>query len=82
MRENISKSLFADSVNIIDFLSEISGILSSKSEARRSVQSNAISINKIKVTDIDARLSHNDWLSGQFILVENGKKNKYVIKIQ
>ncbi len=79
---NISKSLFADSVNIIDFLSEISGILSSKSEARRSVQSNAISINKIKVTDIDARLSHNDWLSGQFILVENGKKNKYVIKIQ
>ena len=67
--------------NILDFLSELTGILPSRSEAKKAIQNNAISINKLKISTLDAAITTEDLLHGQFILVENGKKNKFLVKI-
>ena len=66
---------------ILDFLSDLTGILPSRSEAKKAIQNNAISINKLKISTLDAAITIEDLLHGQYILVENGKKNKFLVKI-
>jgi tyrosyl-tRNA synthetase len=65
---------------MLDFLSDTTGILPSRSEAKKAIQNNAISVNKVKISALDGVVSAEDLLHGQFILVENGKKNKYLVK--
>ncbi|HMS30721.1 MAG TPA: tyrosine--tRNA ligase [Saprospiraceae bacterium] len=77
----IHRTNLVQSANIIDFLSEKSGLFSSKSEARRAIQSNAVSINKIKITDLNHLINPSDAIHGQFFLVENGKKNKFMLTL-
>jgi tyrosyl-tRNA synthetase len=67
-------------ISIVDLLSEATPITASKSEARRAIQSNAISINKEKITDHELNISTEHLLHGKYLMIENGKKNKYMIK--
>ena len=76
----VSKLTAADS--LIDFLSDTTNILASKSEARRAIQGNAIAINKEKVADVDAVVGTENLLHNRFLLVENGKKRRYLIVIE
>ncbi|MEM7572946.1 MAG: tyrosine--tRNA ligase [Bacteroidota bacterium] len=66
---------------IVDFLSTTTTITSSKSEARRAVQNNAVSINKTKIGDPDFPVTTEDLLHDRFLLIENGKKRKYLIEV-
>ncbi len=66
-------------INIIDFLSDESGILKSKGEARRALKENSISINKAKVKE-DFIISETDLLNGTWILAQRGKKNYFLVK--
>ena len=68
-------------INIVDLLSEATPITASKSEARRAIQSNAISINKEKIADQELSISTELLLHGKYLMIENGKKNKYMIKV-
>jgi tyrosyl-tRNA synthetase len=68
-------------VHILDFLSELTGILASKSEAKKAIQNNAISVNKIKINALEGQITTNDLLHDRFIMVENGKKNKYLVEV-
>ena len=68
--------------SLIDFLSDTTSILASKSEARRAIQGNAIAINKEKVADVDAGVGSQDLLHGRFLLVENGKKRRYLVVVE
>lgn len=65
--------------NVIDLISEQSGFLKSKGEARRELQSNAISINKEKVND-SFSVSEKDLIDGKFLLLQKGKKNYFIVK--
>ena len=76
----LSKQILSTS-KIIDLISEHTGILESKSEARRAIQSNAVSINKDKVSDIDTDMHGVPLLHNRYLMVEHGKKNKYLIRI-
>jgi len=64
-------------LSIIDFLAN-TGILKSKGEARRSVKENSISINKAKVGE-EKIISDEDLLNNEFVLVQKGKKNKFLV---
>lgn len=68
--------------NLIDFLAEVTGAVSSKSEARRAIQGNAISINKEKIGDPDFVVSGDQLLHDAFMLLENGKKRKYLVIVE
>ena len=65
--------------NIIDLISEKSGFLKSKGEARRELSSNAISINKEKVNET-FEISEKDLIDGKFLLLQKGKKNYFIVK--
>ena len=65
--------------NIIDLLSEKSGFLKSKGEAKRELQGNAISVNKEKIKD-DFVASEKDFIDGKFLLLQKGKKQYFIVK--
>ena len=65
-------------LNILDIVAEKTQIFSSKGEARRMIKSNAVSINKEKITE-DVQLSENNLLNGKYILAQKGKKNYFLI---
>ena len=67
--------------NILDFLAVKTSILPSKGEARKMVQGNGISVNKDKVTSIDASVTEADIVNGHYILAQKGKKNYFIINI-
>ncbi len=66
-------------LNIVDLLVE-TGVLSSRGEAKKAVQGNGVSVNKIKITALDHTVTTGDLLYNQYLLLENGKKNKYLVK--
>ena len=74
----IDKNELGD-VGIISALAEKTGFLKSNGEARRDLKENAISVNKTKVKG-DYLLSETDLIHDQFILLQKGKKNYYVIQ--
>ncbi|MBK9044788.1 MAG: tyrosine--tRNA ligase [Saprospiraceae bacterium] len=76
----ISKDYFDAPQVIIDLLSVYCPIFPSKTEARKAIQNNAVSVNKIKIIHHDHELKKEDLLHGKYLLVENGKKNKFVLK--
>jgi tyrosyl-tRNA synthetase len=67
--------------NIESLLTEQGHIFNSKSEFRRCVQQNAVSINKNKLSSTERTITESDFLHGKYLLIENGKKNKYVLKL-
>ena len=77
----ISKNDIENGINIIDVLNEKSGFLKSNGEARRALTANSISVNKAKVTE-DFTLTSNNLINNQFVLLQSGKKNYFVIRIK
>ena len=65
--------------NIIDLISEKSGFLKSKGEAKRELAGNSISINKEKI-DETFTVADSDLIDEKFLLVQKGKKNYFIIK--
>jgi tyrosyl-tRNA synthetase len=55
-------------------------IYPSKGEARRAIQGNALSVNKVKITDINQPLNF-DLLNDKYLLIAKGKKN-HLIKVK
>ena len=67
-------------VGIVDLLSEKSGFLSSKGEAKRELTGNAISVNKNKVDDSFVVKKEN-LIENKFLLLQKGKKTYFVVKV-
>jgi tyrosyl-tRNA synthetase len=66
----------------IEVLAGIEGLFTSKSDARRAIKGNAISINKIKVNDENMPIDEQHLLRDKYIFLENGKKNKIMIRVE
>tara|TARA_B100001115_G_C15838940_1_gene420095 strand:- start:1402 stop:2682 length:1281 start_codon:yes stop_codon:yes gene_type:complete len=79
-QKEITKSELAGKVTIIDLLYSISGFLKSNGEARRALSENSISINKKKAS-IDFMVGEEDLIANQYILLQRGKKNYFVLKV-
>jgi len=74
-----SRKILENGLEILSALSKDSGFLKSISEARRSLKENAISVNKLKVSE-KYILTTNDLIGNQFILLQRGKKNYFILK--
>ncbi|PWQ92062.1 tyrosine--tRNA ligase [Leucothrix pacifica] len=77
----LKRDSHGDSLDMVSFLSTETGILPSKSEAMRSLKANSISINKEKVAE-GSEITEKDLLNGEFILVQKGKKNKFLVILE
>jgi tyrosyl-tRNA synthetase len=69
-----------EGIQLLEFLSDMTGIFPSRGEARRTVKENALSINKEKVGE-DKVVGVGDLLNGKYILVQKGKKNYFLVKL-
>ncbi len=76
----ISKSDIEDGMNIVTILNEKTGFLKSNGEARRALQANSIAVNKVKVTE-EFMVNKNDLVNNQFVLLQSGKKNYFVLRV-
>ena len=74
-----SRNILENGFDILSALSQDSGFLKSISEARRSLKENAISVNKLKVSE-KYILTSNDLIGNKFILLQRGKKNYFILK--
>lgn len=75
----VERSLIESGANIIDFLSEATGFLNSKGEARRALKENSISVNKEKVGD-DYTITKSDLIKDRYVLLQRGKKKYFIAK--
>jgi tyrosyl-tRNA synthetase len=75
----ISRIEIENGINIVVVLNEKTGFFKSNGEARRSLTANAIAVNKEKVTE-EFVLSNKDLINNQFVLLQSGKKNYFVIR--
>ncbi|MEW7281008.1 tyrosine--tRNA ligase [Aquimarina sp. 2201CG1-2-11] len=75
----VSKETIGNGLDIIGALAEQTGFLKSNGEARRALKENSIAVNKEKVTD-SYSISKEDLINNQFVLLQRGKKNYFVIR--
>ena len=76
----IKRSLLVDGIDIVTVLTNETGFFNSKGEARRALNQNAISINQAKVA-LDYFIGIKDLIANQYVLLQRGKKNYFVIKV-
>jgi tyrosyl-tRNA synthetase len=76
----ISRNDIENGIDMVSVLNEKTGFLKSNGEARRALSANSISINKEKVTE-EFSLSTKDLINNQFVLLQSGKKNYFVIRV-
>lgn len=79
-KADIEKAKVEGGVSVIDLLVEV-GFMPSKSEARRMIQQNAVSVGGNKVTDVGATLTLGDFKDG-YVIAQKGKKNFIKINLK
>ena len=67
-------------MDIIGALAEKTGFLKSNSEARRALKENSISVNMSKVAE-GYIITPNDLINDRFVLLERGKKSKFILRL-
>ena len=75
----VAKSDIEAGVPVIELLAAKTGVFPSKGEARKMIQGGGVSVNKEKVTDINASIGAETLLNGKYILAQRGKKNYYLL---
>ncbi|MDZ4794886.1 MAG: tyrosine--tRNA ligase [Bacteroidota bacterium] len=75
-----AKAKIDEQIDIVSFLADTT-IFPSKGEARKTLQGGGVSINRKKIESIDFKIGNHLLLHGQYLLVQKGKKNYYLVKV-
>jgi tyrosyl-tRNA synthetase len=75
--KTVSKEQLADG-GLVKLLAE-TGISKSNSEARKAIDNRAVSLNKTKIEDVQAKVTAADLLLDRYLFIENGFKNKFLL---
>ncbi|HEX2936923.1 MAG TPA: tyrosine--tRNA ligase [Bacteroidales bacterium] len=78
---NYSRAAITNGTDIVTFLADTT-IFPSKGEARKMVQGGGVSINKGKVDNIETKVDSSMLLNDKYILVQKGKKNYFLVKVE
>lgn len=76
---SISKTELTEGIDAATLFAEKSNVFASKGEAKKLIQGGGVSVNKEKLKDPADKLTINDLLNDQFIIVQKGKKNYYLL---
>ena len=79
VKSDYSLTTIRSGIDVLSFLAE-TGIFTSKGEARKMIQNGGVSINRNKVSDTAMPLGESLLLHNQYLLVQKGKKNYYLVK--
>ena len=75
----IPKEELEKGIGLLDLLAVSTSVFPSKGEARKMVQQGGVSINKNKITDINAVVGADLLLAGKYLLAQKGKKNYFLL---
>jgi tyrosyl-tRNA synthetase len=78
----IAREAIENGIGVVELLAEKTRVFESKSELRRTVQANGLSINKEKVADGEMRIDSSFLINGKYMLAQKGKKNYSVIIVE
>ncbi|MFB9096193.1 MULTISPECIES: tyrosine--tRNA ligase [Flavobacterium] len=76
----VSKADFEEGLDMVAALATKTNFLASNGEARRELKQNSVSLNKTKVNE-ERVITAEDLINNQFLLLQKGKKNYYVIRV-
>lgn len=76
---DVPKGNLESGMDVVSFLADTK-ILPSKGEARKMLQNGGISINRNKVENMQLMVDNSLLLHGQYLLIQKGKKNYYLVK--
>lgn len=79
---NVSRDTISKGVPFSELAAEHSDIFPSKGELRRTVKGGGTSINKEKINDSEMIINETLLINGKYLLVQKGKKNYYLIKVE
>lgn len=77
----LSRTDLEAGIPVLDLLTRHTQVFTSKGEARRMLQGGGLSLNKDKLTDPEEIVNHTRLISGKFLLVQKGKKQYYLIRV-
>ena len=77
----LSKGNLNEGLDMINALATKTNFLKSNGEARRSLKENSISVNKEKVKE-DFIITSSDLIAEKYVLLQRGKKNYFLLKIE
>ena len=76
----MDRDILDGGLNIVDLLSDETGFMSSKGEARRALKQNAISLNKEKVSD-SVIVNASNLINDKYLLLQMGKKKYFLVHV-
>ncbi|OCT17217.1 tyrosine--tRNA ligase [Paenibacillus pectinilyticus] len=74
-----STTLAEDDVALIDLLISV-GAAPSKRQARQDIESGAVTVNGVKVTDLEATTNQLGRLGDSYLIIRRGKKNYFLVQ--
>lgn len=77
----VDRKKLDEGIDIVDALNSESGFLKSNGEARRALTENSISVNREKVNE-GIKITNNDLINNQFVLLQRGKKNYFILSFE
>lgn len=78
---DLSSDELKQGVGVIDLLAEKTAIFPSKGEARKMLQAGGVSLNKHKIEDIQMTVNLSNTINNKYILIQKGKKNYFLCKL-
>jgi tyrosyl-tRNA synthetase len=78
---DVKMEVLLQGINIADLCTVHSQVFASKGELRRLVQGGGFSLNKERIDNPDTVISIESLLNKKYLLVQKGKKNYYLIRV-
>ena len=78
---DVKMEILRNGVTLADLCVDYSQVFSSKGELRRLVQGGGLSLNKEKIENPDIIVNPGTLLNNKYLLIQKGKKNYYLIRI-
>ncbi len=79
LKYTLPKTDIEANIQVVELMADKLGIFPSRGEARKMIKGGGVSLNMKKVTDTEATVSAGDLLQNSYLLVQKGKKNKYLV---
>lgn len=77
---DLARDEFAAGVGIVDLIVRV-GLASSKSEARRLVQSGGVYVNNRRASDLQARLTGVEAIDGRLFVLRKGQRQNHLVRL-
>lgn len=78
---NVPMAVLENGISFADLAAEKTEIFPSKGELRRTVKGGGVSLNKEKVNVAEVIIDKSQLINNKYILIQKGKKNYYLIKV-